>query len=168
MQPFLPSLTCVELVPRVGSLFHRVAVSLPHFFFGVPILRAHILVAPSPKWFASTCLALMYHWHFFPIPSVSRFVLPTPRRTFFAPRVRRGVRSEPQDGDLGPAPVADLLAQLEVRMEEQVAAYLVRMREVGRPCWSRRVAGGYVVGEIRSRSYYSHYNRRLCLLCCST
>ncbi|CAM9283880.1 unnamed protein product [Laminaria digitata] len=33
------------------------------------------------------------------------------------------------DGDLGPAPVVDLLAQLEARMEEQVAAYLERMHE---------------------------------------
>ena len=46
----------------------------------------------------------------------------------------RARRVELQDGDLGPAPVVDLLAQLEVRMEEQVAAYLERMHEVGRAC----------------------------------
>lgn len=36
-----------------------------------------------------------------------------------------------QDNVLGPAPAKDVLLQLEIKMEEQVKAYLERMQEVG-------------------------------------
>lgn len=35
-----------------------------------------------------------------------------------------------QDNVLGPAPATDVLLQLEIKMEEQVKAYLERMQEV--------------------------------------
>lgn len=45
--------------------------------------------------------------------------------------------SPPQDNVLGPAPATDVLLQLEIKMEEQVKAYLERMQEV-RGAWRSR------------------------------
>lgn len=74
---------------------------------------------------------------------LSSFVLPVRRDACSCSACpARALRSELQDGDLGPAPVVDLLGQLEVRMEEQVAAYLERMHEVCR----ERVGCGVMLG----------------------